>query len=241
MEATAQKSSLSFGYNRGLIAGVIAAWGARWIVKQNGHVDQVHNRQDCFGPDDERKRLLDYLNTEVDGAERREAARLLKAYELRTDEDKEVTLYEDQHLVVLANPQASHGYLYVVAYFKPIASAYIPQTGDYRLCLKGPAEHTGSSTTLMDGKHVDHAIYEANGQSGRWSHPKHWMPKVGERVRMGSLGTGVVCAYFVHSPDNWFGVEVRPDDPPAWYVEQNFKKGRFHALLFGAEVRPMEE
>jgi hypothetical protein len=49
---------------------------------------------------------------------RRQADRMADCYELRPSEDREVTLYEDETGVVKANPQGSHGYLYVAAWLK---------------------------------------------------------------------------------------------------------------------------
>lgn len=112
------RAHLQFGCNQAIPDGVHTAWGARWIVKQDGYVDQVPNRQDCVGPDEERKVLLDYLNSGAGTKARRTAAQMLADYTLRTNGTETVTLYEDEKLVFKGNPQGSYGYLYVVAYFK---------------------------------------------------------------------------------------------------------------------------
>ena len=49
------------------------------------------------------------------------ARALLRSGELGTREDREVVLHEDDVVVIKANLQASHGYLYVCAYLRPAA------------------------------------------------------------------------------------------------------------------------
>jgi hypothetical protein len=91
------------------------AWGARLIWPN----DLVHDRQDMTGSDAERARLRGWLNDDgVLRAALAEARRQAKAYELRADENREVVLYEDRWGIVKANPQGSHGYLYVAAWLK---------------------------------------------------------------------------------------------------------------------------
>ena len=46
-------------------AGVETTWGARWIIDQEGRVDEVWDRTDAIGPDDRRHELLAYLNDKV--------------------------------------------------------------------------------------------------------------------------------------------------------------------------------
>lgn len=110
--------NLRYGYNAGIPDGVDAAWGARLIIDQSGQVDMVWDRTDCAGPDDRRRLLLDRLNGGAGRAATDRLADLLRADELSTREDREVVLYEDDHLVYLANPRASAGYAYVCAYLK---------------------------------------------------------------------------------------------------------------------------
>jgi hypothetical protein len=121
--------ALRFGYKRGLAPGVVTAHGARWIIHQDGGVDQVYDRQDAIGPDDRRHELLDHLNTVVKGQAADRARELLASWDvdgpnqkLGTMDDREVILYEDDRLITKANPQASGGYLYVVSYFKEDAA-----------------------------------------------------------------------------------------------------------------------
>lgn len=87
-----------------------ALWGARWIWPN----DQVWDRQDCVGPDEDRKRLLDWLNS---GAGKAAASWQMSVF-LAHDEDRQVVLYEDDEGIVIGNPQRSYGYLYVAAWLK---------------------------------------------------------------------------------------------------------------------------
>ena len=105
--------SLGFGL-RTLPDGVTVAWGARLIWPD----DLLRDRQDMVGDETERERLSKWLNGGALGAALTEARRMADAYELKGSEDRTVTLFEDEQGVVQANPQASHGYLYVAAWLK---------------------------------------------------------------------------------------------------------------------------
>ena len=99
-------------------AGVETAWGARWIIDQDGRVDEVWDRTDAIGPDDRRHELLDYLNDHVGRAAQETAAELLRSGRLRWSDEAAVMLYDDEVVTVVANPRRSFGYLYVGAWFK---------------------------------------------------------------------------------------------------------------------------
>jgi hypothetical protein len=115
---------LRFGYNDGLPDGVSAAWGCRAIVRSgSSYVDVPHDRADAFGPDDERAALLAHLRDVAGTAPFDRAGDLLRRGELDTRGDQDVVLYEDDTVLVRANPRASPGYLYVCAYPK----ASVPQ------------------------------------------------------------------------------------------------------------------
>ena len=116
MEARESKTKLSFGYNRGLPEGVTAAWGCRAIAYQDGTVDPVWDRSDAFGPDEPRKALLDYLADTVGSKPFDRAGELLRTYEMKTREEGEFVLYEDDVVIVKGSTNASAGYLYVSAY-----------------------------------------------------------------------------------------------------------------------------
>src|SRR3954468_21677405 len=101
--------SLKFGYGRGLPGGITCAWGARLIYP----ADLVHDRQDTIKDDiDKPKVLHEWLNSGPLKAALEKAA----LREVPAHGSTEIVLYEDERGKILANPQASHGYLYVCAY-----------------------------------------------------------------------------------------------------------------------------
>lgn len=114
---TTTTPTLQFGYNPGL-AGATCAWGARWIVTQQGDIDFVPDRQDCIGTPEEKQELLAWLNDTVKKQPENVLAEMLRNYKVSTRESKEVVLYEDERGIVLGNTNASAGYFYVVARFK---------------------------------------------------------------------------------------------------------------------------
>lgn len=116
-----ERETLAFGLND-RPDDLTCAWGARWIWPN----DLVWDRQDAFGPDDDRAALMHWLNgsrglnairplaSALDTAKRMADEGLLRSSENRT-----VTLYEDERGIVRGNPQGSHGYVYVAAWLKP--------------------------------------------------------------------------------------------------------------------------
>lgn len=108
--------NLSFGF-QGVPESVTTAWGARWIITQDGDIDQVWDRTDSCGPDDKRRELLDHLTDKVGGAPRLSLSALLRSRKLSTRDDTVVVLYEDEKVVVVGSPQSSGGYFYVTAYW----------------------------------------------------------------------------------------------------------------------------
>jgi hypothetical protein len=101
---------LAFGCVKALPEGTTTAWGARLIWPN----DLVWDRQDMVGP--EREELARWLNDGV----LRSVLRMLGEgrFDLRRDEDRTLTLYEDETGRVVGNPQGSHGYLYAAAWLK---------------------------------------------------------------------------------------------------------------------------
>ena len=93
------------------------AWGARWIITQDGGVDFVWDRQ---GATPEGHEGWTTLQAWLDGgalrAAREELRKLLVDYKLSTREDREVILFADGTGVIRGNPRASAGYCYVVGY-----------------------------------------------------------------------------------------------------------------------------
>jgi hypothetical protein len=118
---------LQFGYNRNIPADVTAAWGARWIIREDdGSVDQLYDRQDAFGTPEEKAVIIDTLNGGVGAVARKMCSTLLTDGTMRTSSDDEFVLYDDGKFVVKGSPQRSNGYFYVAAYFIP---AEVPDAG----------------------------------------------------------------------------------------------------------------
>ncbi len=109
--------NLDFGYNPGLGEST-CAWGARWIVTQDGTVDFVPNRQDMIGTPEQKQELLAWLNDTVKRQPEDNLCERLRSYEIKTREAQEVCIYEDDRGLVLGNTNASAGYFYVIARFK---------------------------------------------------------------------------------------------------------------------------
>jgi hypothetical protein len=116
MNEATTTNKLAFGYNYGLVPGVQAAWGARWIVTQDGGVDQVFDRQDGFGDKDRFMALLDWLNGGAGKAARDNASRMLADRVISTRQSWPVVLYQDREGAVIGNTHGSAGYMYVAAY-----------------------------------------------------------------------------------------------------------------------------
>lgn len=114
---TTDTTQLAFGYNPGLV-GATCAWGARWIITQDGSVDQLPDRQDMIGSPEEKAELLDWLNSDVGRKPRETLAKLLRSGEVSTRRAEEWCLYQDDRGIVIGNSNASAGYFYVVARFK---------------------------------------------------------------------------------------------------------------------------
>lgn len=98
--------------------GLRAVYGGRWIVQQDGYTDIVWDRQDVAGTGTEA--LIEWLNEpRGKGAlhkAREHASRLLKDYVMQTSERHPFVLYQDDEGVIVANTNASYGYLYVTGW-----------------------------------------------------------------------------------------------------------------------------
>lgn len=67
-----------------------------------------------------------------------------------------------------------------------------------------------------------------------------FLPAIGDRVliTMNGLGPGRVASYFTEH--GWLGVSVRLEKDPDWHVKQcRGTKWAGHALVFGAEIKPL--
>jgi hypothetical protein len=92
-----------------------AVYGARWIVTQDGHVDMVPGRGGVEGDADNLLHWLNALGGPLNGA-RRTAERLLQERVLDTRKRSPVILFQDRFGVIVADTNASAGYLYVTGW-----------------------------------------------------------------------------------------------------------------------------
>ena len=116
------KLNLSFGYNAGLPDSAIAAWGARFIVTQDGYVDFVWDRTDAVGDSSDREALFDLLECRYSlDRLRADLSEGLKTRRIGTREAAEIVFYDDDDLRVVGNSNASAGYFYVTGYRKGAA------------------------------------------------------------------------------------------------------------------------
>jgi len=110
-----------FGYR--VPEGTKTFWGCRAILDgrnfKHRYVDFVYDRQSLMGESKkDRDELIYWLESGVLKQAISKADELFKNFEIMTDMNKEFTLYEDEKGIVISNPGASYGYLYVSAYFK---------------------------------------------------------------------------------------------------------------------------
>ena len=90
---------------------VLAAWGARAIYT-GGYIDLLPDRQDGKGSEADFKRLMGWLNGPKGALAK--LRKLTKSEGLRQDEDR-VVVIEQPGFRLVANPNASYGYLYICA------------------------------------------------------------------------------------------------------------------------------
>lgn len=107
--------TLRFGW-QGYPPEALAVWGARWIIDQDGLVDQLPDRQDCIGDDVHQIRLLNHLNLEAGDRVRAHLSTLLRAGSVRTDQRTCIALYGDDDVTAVGSPQRSCGYFYVAVW-----------------------------------------------------------------------------------------------------------------------------
>lgn len=133
---------LAFGCRAGLPEGVAAAWGARWIYPN----DFVHDRQDLKGENVEP--LKDWLNGGALNAARIRALELAKTWKMFPSSDTTQVLVDDETGTIIANPQSSHGYLYVAGWLK----ADVPGPQIWRFEDSGEAyDASQSDDRISDG------------------------------------------------------------------------------------------
>ena len=97
---------------------ITTGWGGRAIDGGVNGFSLLWDRQSAKGDMGIRKDIADKLNGGAMKAAMDVWAHLYKEGEVSQSEFEEVTLYEDPTFIVRGNSNASHGYVYVAAWFK---------------------------------------------------------------------------------------------------------------------------
>lgn len=108
--------ALAFGLGAALPPNLTTAWGARLIFP----ADLLYDRQSFAGRDTPAGNKLHAWLNSGGGLKKALAAsrRMSSHYQLEPSQHQQVTLFEDDTAIVVANAQASYGYLYVAAWLK---------------------------------------------------------------------------------------------------------------------------
>lgn len=108
---------LNFGLRDAVPADASAAWGARLIVRQDGFVDFLYDRQAIVG--EGRLSLVAALENELPVDQLTEKiSELLKSGKMNTRKAEEFVIYSSEKLEARANTNGSAGYCYVAAWMK---------------------------------------------------------------------------------------------------------------------------
>jgi hypothetical protein len=118
MATNEPRIQLQWGYNGATPEGVTAAWGVRAVVEDRW-VSMGGCRQSNVGPKEEVDAIIKLLNSGVNAEWLARANGLLQDNEIHPARERQVVLYANDvsRLVVVGNTNASHGYLYVSAFF----------------------------------------------------------------------------------------------------------------------------
>lgn len=111
------KKALEFGLQPP--KGTKVAWGARAIFKpihQNPMIDILWDRQDAFGPQEEREALVGWVKDRGLPEIERQISDHPKLFTLTRE--KALFKFREGDYVIEANPKASAGYLYIGAWKK---------------------------------------------------------------------------------------------------------------------------
>lgn len=113
---------LEFGYHAGLPTDATTAWGARGII-QNGTVRFLADRKAWLGEAADKERLSTWLDSNFPAIIKR-VEDLIATGEIDGREQNDVVLAQDDEACCRANTNASGGYLYVVAFLRPVPKPY---------------------------------------------------------------------------------------------------------------------
>lgn len=97
--------------------GASPAWGARAILK-DGKMDLLWDRQTMTGNTVDRQEFSREMNKRILLSVHEKVEELHKSGVLRGNEDKLHILFDDETTKVVANTNASYGYLYLLAWRK---------------------------------------------------------------------------------------------------------------------------
>jgi len=112
-------ATIPFGLSEAVPEGVKAAWGARFIVTQDGHVDLPPDRQGFSGDQADRDDLLNDMIAVCPLSNLKERIRgMLTTGIVDTRVAGQVLIYTDEHIRIVGDSKASAGYFYVAA-FRP--------------------------------------------------------------------------------------------------------------------------
>jgi hypothetical protein len=118
-QSEGEKPQLPFGYNRAfkLVPEPLAAWGQRAIITDGGELlDMVPDRRAItFREPKHRKALESLLNDGILDSVSKRFAEMVRLGTIRWDEAREVTLYDDNEVLVVGNANESFGYFYITA------------------------------------------------------------------------------------------------------------------------------
>jgi len=89
-------------------------WGARGIFTRD-YIDVPWDRTTLIGTDE----ILKLLNNGAWQAAQLRFAEMVSLYEIDSDEQKIVVLYEDDRIKIVGDARSSYGYFYVDAWIKP--------------------------------------------------------------------------------------------------------------------------
>jgi hypothetical protein len=106
---------LCHGYNAGIPEDVEDAWGCRAIIGDDFTLDVPADRVSMVGPDADT--LVAALDETVGTTWQQKVTRLLQQGQMLPHVDGELIVHLDQRLIIKANTHASHGYVYLCAYF----------------------------------------------------------------------------------------------------------------------------
>jgi hypothetical protein len=193
---------MPFGLSREVPADKTAAWGARFIYPD----DMLPDRQSFPGMETPAGQSLKaWLNSGALGKARKAARRMADTYKITPRTSETVTLFEDSFGKILASPNASHGYLYVVGFAKDESVEYKPT----RFYIPKPDITDEMVPHELNATHVMRVYLNQDRKPIFWSGVMA-LPQIGDEiyVKSGKPEPFVVKGYF--EEDGYLGVMALP-------------------------------